>query len=127
MLTSLASDGDKVMVMIDTDGEENSSKEHTHSSITKLVADRKSAGWEFLFMANGIDVRTARSVGATGQSIGMTVNADKSFESWTDTYNHANVQTVQLLCGQVDHLALIGSGDAQAQEPAKPKAPKKGD
>ena len=35
------------MVMIDTDGEENASKEHTRESINALVSQKKGVGWEF--------------------------------------------------------------------------------
>ena len=65
-----AKPGDKVMVMIDTDGRENTSVEYTHESVKALIDDRKSLGWEFLFMANGIDVARAEAVARTGRALG---------------------------------------------------------
>ena len=71
---SLASDGDKVLVMVDTDGHENASKEHTVDSVNAVVDAKKTAGWEFLFMAGGINEAQAQQVGAIGQALGMTTN-----------------------------------------------------
>lgn len=71
----LAVEGDKVMVMIDTDGFENASMEHTHESINALVSQKKDAGWEFRFMANGIDEGQAHQVGEVGRNLGMSVSA----------------------------------------------------
>ena len=71
----LASAGDKVMVMVDTDGFENASKEHTQESVKALVDQKKGAGWEFLFMANALDHQQAVAVGYTGQAMGMQVNS----------------------------------------------------
>ena len=72
---SAAKAKDKVMVMIDTDGFENASKEQTQDSIKAYVEQQKKAGWEFLFMASGLDEKAAVAVGATGQSIGTQVLA----------------------------------------------------
>lgn len=72
---TLAGDGDRVMIMVDTDGYENASTEHTAASIQAAVERKRKAGWEFLFMASGIDEARAEQVGATGRALGMTVNA----------------------------------------------------
>ncbi len=72
---TLAGDGDRVMIMVDTDGYENASTEHTAASIKAAVETKKRAGWEFLFMASGIDEPRAAQVGATGRALGMTVDA----------------------------------------------------
>ena len=84
----LAAHGDKVMIMIDTDGDENASNEHTHQSINALVSQKKNAGWEFLFMANGIDEQQARNVGAVGGALGMAVSAS-SYDARVDAYRDA--------------------------------------
>ena len=72
---SLAKDGDKVMVMIDTDGYENASQEHTLEAIKSKVEERKAKDWAFLFMASGLDTRAATQVGATGQALNMSTRA----------------------------------------------------
>ena len=72
---SLSSEGDKVMMMIDTDGFENSSTDYTHDKITELVEECKAKGWAFQFMASGLDKKAATFIGAVGQSLGMTTQS----------------------------------------------------
>ena len=84
----LAAHGDKVMIMIDTDGEENASNEHTRESITALVSQKKAVGWEFRFMASGIDEQQARNVGTVGGALGMSVSAS-SYDARVDAYRDA--------------------------------------
>ena len=69
----ITSKGDKVFVMIDTDGQENSSTEETLDSVKTLVAQKKAIGWEFWFMANSIDQMSAKTIGRTGSDLGMNV------------------------------------------------------
>ncbi|ANU10831.1 hypothetical protein A1A1_13372 [Planococcus antarcticus DSM 14505] len=56
---------DKVMVVITTDGLENSSCEYTYKKIHELIAMKKNeAHWEFIFLGANIDaVATARQFG----------------------------------------------------------------
>ena len=69
----LTSSWDKVMVMIDTDGFENASKEYKQEAIKAMVEQKKALGWEFLFMANALDRPEADRIGAVGAVIGMNV------------------------------------------------------
>ena len=89
---SVVSKGDKVMVMIDTDGHENASREHTQESCLALVSKKKEAGWEFLFMSAGVDQNQASFVGATGKALGMRVNA-ASYARRSSNYAKASFQT----------------------------------
>ena len=89
---SVASNGDRVMVMIDTDGYENASREHTQESCLALVSQKKKAGWEFLFMSAGVDQDQATFVGATGKALGMQVNA-ASYARRSSNYAKASFQT----------------------------------
>lgn len=89
---SLANEGDKVMVMIDTDGIENASKEHNQTSVKALVDARKEDGWEFLFMASGLDEAAARDVG----HIGDVWNMNTLISAYSDkrsSYAMASVAT----------------------------------
>ena len=45
----------KTLVVIMTDGEENSSVTYNYPAVKKLVEERQAAGWEFLFLAANID------------------------------------------------------------------------
>ena len=89
---SVASNGDRVMVMIDTDGYENASREHTQESCLALVSQKKKAGWEFLFMSAGVDQKQATVVGAAGKTLGMRVNA-ASYARRSSNYAKASFQT----------------------------------
>lgn len=47
---------EKVMVVINTDGAENSSKEYTRSVITEMIkTQRETYSWEFIFLGADID------------------------------------------------------------------------
>lgn len=68
----------KVVVVIMTDGAENNSKEYKFEAVTKLIDERKAAGWEFVFLAGSLEAvqfgresglrPTAFSPGVTGQA-----------------------------------------------------------
>lgn len=64
-----AGDYKDVMVLIQTDGYENSSKDFNILQIKELIAAKEAAGWEFTFTGAGID---AFSMGA-----GYGFTADK--------------------------------------------------
>jgi len=59
----------KTIVVVLTDGDENSSKEWSRSKINTLIEERKKNGWEFLFLAAGQDaINTATSYGFDADS-----------------------------------------------------------
>jgi hypothetical protein len=65
---------EKVLVIIQTDGLNNASKEHTASSVSDLIKSKESSNWEFLFVGVGRDcLDMARSVGV-GASNSMAYN-----------------------------------------------------
>jgi len=45
----------RIVVCIQTDGEENCSREYSWDQLQALVAEKTKEGWEFLFMGAGID------------------------------------------------------------------------
>lgn len=57
--------GDKVMFVIITDGEENASREYSYEKVRGMIEHQKNQyGWEFLFLGANIDaVQTARDFG----------------------------------------------------------------
>lgn len=67
-----APDG-KTIVVIVTDGQENSSQEWTRDQIFKTIAERKEDGWEFLFLASNQDAI------AVGSSYGFAAEDSLSF------------------------------------------------
>jgi len=59
----------KIIFVITTDGEENSSKEFTQKQIKEMIESQtKERDWQFLFLGANIDaVNTAQSFGINGQ------------------------------------------------------------
>ena len=89
---SESEDGDKVLLMIDTDGMENASQEFNQKQINSMVDKCKGKGWKFLFMSSGIDQKEADRVGTIGNSMGMVVNS-VPYEGRVANYVTASVQT----------------------------------
>ena len=54
-------EGDKVFVQIQTDGFEDSSKEHSRKSIAAQIAELETQNWSFTFSGSGIDDWTDRN------------------------------------------------------------------
>jgi uncharacterized protein YegL len=50
-----AQDGQKVLFVIMTDGEENSSTEYNRDGIFKLIEDKQADGWEFMYLGANQD------------------------------------------------------------------------
>ena len=62
---------DKVLVMVDTDGYENDSREYSQDNVKALVEEKKKAGWDFFFMAHGLDRVSANNILQQGTNLGM--------------------------------------------------------
>ena len=55
---------DKIIFVITTDGEENSSTQYNIQTIKKLISKQKELGWEFMFLGANIDaIQTASKMG----------------------------------------------------------------
>lgn len=67
-------DKPKVIVCIQTDGEENASTEHTWEELQGLIKSKQAEGWEFNFMGAGIDAYQQGS--RMGISMANTVSYD---------------------------------------------------
>ncbi len=103
---SLAKNGDKVMVMVDTDGYENASVEHTRDSVKKLIGDCEKDGWAFLFMSGGVDRASAIAVGATASAIGIKATQTASHGVRLRSYGAAAGQTMSYFVGQGAPVSL---------------------
>jgi len=57
--TKLEGRADKVIMVITTDGYENSSRETNAAMLHKMIDDCKKNGWEFLFLGTDIDAQAA--------------------------------------------------------------------
>lgn len=76
-------DNDYVVVIL-TDGQENSSKEYSQFAIKEMVRKQRAAGWEFIFLGANIDAFS------TGSSLGIQHNVQ---------YSYANLESC---CKQVN-------------------------
>lgn len=66
----------KAIVVIQTDGEENSSREHTLASIKTMIKERQYKNWEFVFIGAGINAfADATKMGISGANT-MSYAAD---------------------------------------------------
>ena len=88
----LASGGARVMMMVDTDGYEHASKEHTQESIKALVEQRKKAGWAFMLMSQGLDRVVAEGLATQGSAVGMATQP-AVYAARASNYARASTQT----------------------------------
>lgn len=65
----------KVVFVIITDGQENDSREFTHKAIFDLVAEKRVAGWEFVFIGANVDAY------ATSAGLGIAADSTHQYES----------------------------------------------
>ena len=70
----------KVVMCIQTDGQENSSTEHTWDQLNALIKEKFEAGWQFNFMGAGIDAyQQASRMGITAdQTLAYAKDAESS-------------------------------------------------
>jgi hypothetical protein len=93
------------MVLIQTDGEENSSREYTKDMIKKLIDEKETAGWDFIFLGANIDAISAgdsfgmkmgKSVQYTANSVGMKVAFD-TMSNATSLYRSSKMDNISNL------------------------------
>ncbi|MCX5066610.1 hypothetical protein OOJ91_12050 [Micromonospora lupini] len=76
---------DRVLVVVQTDGRENSSREFTAADITHLIKTREAGGrWSFVFLGAGPN--TWRQAEGMGFQIGSTVALDASEQATKGSY-----------------------------------------
>ncbi len=73
--TLTANDAKDAMVLIQTDGNENSSQEFNQADIKKLIKEKEDKGWDFLFLGANIDAAT------TGAGYGLHASKTSQFAS----------------------------------------------
>jgi hypothetical protein len=94
-----------VMVLIQTDGEENSSCEYTKDMIKKLIDKKETIGWDFIFLGANIDAISAgdsfgmkggKSVQYIANSDGMKVAFD-TMSNATSSYRSSKMDNISNL------------------------------
>lgn len=67
----------KVIVLVITDGMENSSKEFSGSDLKRLKEELDKEGWEFMFLGAGEEMlASARGIGFDASHVGMYTNSN---------------------------------------------------
>lgn len=83
----------KVMIAILTDGHENSSREFTLAQVKTLIDQRKSEGWEFVFLAAGPEAfdmeHFAGAMGISKDKYYMIMDKKKVAEAYINISNAA--------------------------------------
>lgn len=78
-------DGDRVLVVVQTDGQENSSREFRTEQIAELIKTREATGkWSFVFLGAGPDAWTQAS--GMGFAAAQTVQTQHSSAGYSGTY-----------------------------------------
>ena len=80
---------DKVIMVIITDGYENSSRETNAAMLHKMIDDCKKDGWEFLFLGADIDAQAA--AGSIGIESNRAANFIKDSQGVQVQYDSLNV------------------------------------
>jgi hypothetical protein len=91
----------KVVLAIQTDGQEMHSRENTWEDLRSLVAEKEAAGWEILFMGAGID--------AYNEASKMGVSRDKTL-----SYGNDMAQTRAAFETTAAKTVMFSSGAAQS-------------
>jgi hypothetical protein len=111
--TTLA-DGDRVLLVIMTDGEENSSREYKLDTIRQMITERQAGGrWGVIFIGSGIDA-WAQAQGL-GISRASTVSVDNTPEGTRSAYAGVAAASAGYASG------LTSDEAAEHIEEAKPK------
>ena len=96
------------IVVVVTDGGENSSKEWTRDQIFKLMEERKAEGWEFMFLAANQDaIQTAQQYGFDPDSAASFAASGKGVQ---DVYSMSTGYTTNLRSVGKAH-AMKGKAD----------------
>ena len=106
-----------ILVVIFTDGEENSSREYNLDSIRTMIKDREEQGWTFVYMGANQDAwQVGASFGlAKGQTMTYSMDAlDSSVRTLAEStisYRSARTEAyaASLCSGSLDSDSLVGS------------------
>lgn len=99
-----SSESKDAMVLIQTDGQENSSKEYTGDQIKKLIEDKEKIGWDFIFL--GADINTASEAHKFGMDTNKSFNYNKSAQGINIAFNAMSSATSNYRMSKTDEHSL---------------------
>ena len=100
----------KVVLLVDTDGEENLSKETTIDALRKLIEKKTKDGWQFIFVASNVDAWEA----AAGMGIQNLANYRPSDR--VAAYQSIGSTTSDFLSGRTADVELDSEGVLQTKQ-----------
>ena len=80
-VVSAHADAPHVLVVVQTDGQENCSTEHTRAELAQLVKEKTAQGWGFVFLGAGIDAFA--EAGSLGFSVHNTLSYSRQHTQQT--------------------------------------------
>lgn len=104
---------DIVVVMVITDGEENSSREWTKARVKQLIADKEKEGWKFLYLGANVDAFAEAS--GVGFSASTTANFCNNAIGVRNTYAYVSSGAV---CARMTVQAVKTCGGISLQDVA---------
>lgn len=87
METETKTEKHKVLILIDTDGLENASREHTKESVDKLIKEKEAAGWTFVFLGADLDAFGGAAVAAASMGVHVSNTAGYAAKSRVGAYH----------------------------------------
>lgn len=108
-IDAIADKPSKIVIVINTDGEENSSHEYKFAQIKEMVTERQNNhDWQFVFVGAGLD---AFSVGTSwGINSGSTWTTSNTTRGYGDTYTVLAAATTSYAGGQSTFMNMEQSG-----------------
>jgi hypothetical protein len=103
---------DKVIMVIQTDGQENASKVWNIKALQTLIAAQQELGWEFIFLGQGLDVAEQ------GEKLGMS-SVGYGKRRIGETYSVMSMNTTATRSGEREEVDFTEEQRQQvAQDPA---------
>lgn len=99
-------DGDDVVMMIITDGQENQSREWTKTRVKTLLEEKQKAGWTVLYL--GANVDAFAEAGAIGIRSGTTAFYAVTDAAIGSAYSHtsSNLRSARVMATEASALGL---------------------
>lgn len=121
-----AQPGDKVIIALQTDGEENCSVEFKLEDLQRKIKEKSDEGWQFVFMGAGLDAYQA--AGRYGISSGATMSYSTDQAKTMEAFRGLASNTRSYVSGQSVSMDWSdrqkdASGDVWRQQPVDPVKP----
>lgn len=102
----------RVLFVVYTDGEENSSREYSHDAVRALVKEKEAAGWDFIFLGSDIDAYSEAM--KSGFNAASTVSV--TGQHTNSTFDRLSASTASYRSGDADYM-----GDLKREEQEQKK------